>query len=74
MDAIDDMNHTMDVFLELLCRHATHTHTNSHHLLLSMIFFYSYQTGVNEAPVECEKDKLQEKWESSKCKTKLIAL
>lgn len=37
-----------------------------------------FQTSVTslagETPPELEKDKLQEKWENAKCKTKLIAL
>lgn len=33
-----------------------------------------FQTSVNDAPSDMEKEKLQEKWEATKCKTKLIAL
>lgn len=33
-----------------------------------------FQTSVNDAPSDIEKEKLQEKWEATKCKTKLIAL
>lgn len=42
--------------------------------LNSYCVFYAMQPVVNESASEMEKEKLLEKWEASKCKTKLIAL
>lgn len=52
----------------------TQFYSQAEYSFLFILFSPPFKTTVNEPVPDLEKEKLQEKWEASKCKTKLIAL